>query len=901
MSVPDDVKLGSLYFESYEYERAFRLLKGEDFKNVKKIPALLKIKDYYKVGGNIPDAVKVQERVVELKPKSLPAIEELEILYKWNGDVAKYLKTKEKRASLLIGSEAYIKLLFEIANEYRWYKLLPDSNRVFYEAYETGLLNQDQKIQIVEYLLASRQVDPAIAILNDLKNESIVFRNYLFEAYSLKNLVVKAIKEGVFLLTKIDYPQFNVRDLGWFRHIKTPNEESSKELIPDITELYKKLNDKKLYRDVLIETNKLYPNDMRTVIEIAYHYWDQGLKQEALKYFYKLKNAQKRRIFYFFEAATYFRDQADLETAKYFLEKVVKLTRKKKYLNELAQVYEELGMKKKALKLYLEIYKKFDSSSFRSIFASGTFYAQNGGTQLRSNSGFNKVYKEKINLEKKIIYLMQDLGESEKTEPFYKSILEKNPHDVEALKGLGYIYMTRGDDKKFEYFRKALDVDPTDEDSLLVMADYNVSTKNYEVADRYLKKLEKKKELPFVYELRFTILKNLDSSQLEDFCNEVYQKDIREYKFPIYSCYIEEKKYEEAFVIAQDDFEKSEKNEKDIVNFVYIASVSKNFDKAQEAIELARSKGQYTRAIYKSERELAFYMNDDKLKNAITLNTSFRWQDSEDLDFINTRVEVGKRKNDFEISAISEQYFFREVDNKKLFLNGLGLSYIQPTYKAKYSLLNASKSQESFLHKLDISHYSSKHFFLIALSKNDFEFPGKRAMKGNNSNKNQIQLYYETSEDNERVVQLTSSFKNVTLWNDENFNHISFSSLYWFPTFWKLYFSPIAIYTKKNSNAPLMDELYQDESKVYGLFVRRRWEFIERLFPSSNVFLKAGILGDLENDLALGELWVFELNFEREIGINKNINFNYRHDQSLESGRASGEIDQLSVNLNYWF
>lgn len=904
-SVPDDVKLGTLYFQSYEYDKAYKLLEGDNFRSLTNIDALLKIKDYFKVGGNIPQAVKVQERILELKPKNLTAINELETLYQWNGDVLSYLRTKEKRAERLKNEPDYIALLFEIANEYRWYKQLPDSNRVFFKAYSTGKLDKEQKVQIVEYLLASRQLFEAVKILDELKHEDREYRKYLFEAYREKDEIVKAIGEGLILLTKNDRSQELVLSEEWLDLVTNQELEKKKFLLEDVMELYERFGNNELLGRIRLKRHLKNPSDMSLAIAVAYHYWELGQGEEALKYFYKLKSATKRRIYYFYQAGVHFRIMGDLETSKFFYEKVVKITRKKKYLKSLAEVYEELGLKKKALKLYLELYKQYKSSSYNPsmFFSKDTWYAQSGTLSLKrfNSDRLSKLLKERIEIGKKIIYLMNETGQEDSVEPFYRDILDKNPYDLEALKGLGYFYMKKGDRRYYDQFQLALNVVPEDEDAKLVMADYHVQNKNYDKANNLIEGIEEQKNTSYVQELRFEVYKNRYPEKMREFCSDMYKAGRAVYRIPVYLCYLHQKKFDKAYEISVEDYENSKKNRQDILDYAYVASVSGNFKEAQEAIDLGRKKGFYDKDFYQAEKNLAYYINDKKLRKAITVKTQAFAQASEDLDYYGIKNAIGKRYEDYRLSYVAEKFWFKDTVNKDFFSHGVKAAYVQDKYELSTGILFHDKANDKSNFNLEYTNFDKEHFLLIRGDLNKYEFPGKRALEGNNSTKDEYQVYYETIVRNESKTQSELTYKDINLWNNETPKVLSLSSTYWFDYKWNTYIGPTLAYSKRSGGQALSDLLYLKDSLIYGAYFRRRWEFLERLFPSSNVFLRLGVLGDALNSNIIGELWAMEFNFAREFGLNKSVEFNYRHDQSVTSGNLNGEIDTVNLTINYWF
>ena len=71
LTIPSRTKLGILYFNSYQYEKALEYLSESESLKTGDVLVLKKIKDYFTLQGDIKRALEVMEKLQEYLPPSV--------------------------------------------------------------------------------------------------------------------------------------------------------------------------------------------------------------------------------------------------------------------------------------------------------------------------------------------------------------------------------------------------------------------------------------------------------------------------------------------------------------------------------------------------------------------------------------------------------------------------------------------------------------------------------------------------------------------------------------------------------------------------------------------------------------------------------------------------------------
>ena len=165
LSIPSKSKMGMIYFNSYEYDKALEYLSEVDSFKEGDVLALKKIKDYFTLQGNIKKSLNIMEKLYELRPHNIEYLLELETLADWNQLPEKKLKYQEIRADLYTDIDKKESTLLKVAQGFRYQRNFQEANRVF------DRLKSSKNIKIhdalINYYLTTRQGAKAIEQINN--------------------------------------------------------------------------------------------------------------------------------------------------------------------------------------------------------------------------------------------------------------------------------------------------------------------------------------------------------------------------------------------------------------------------------------------------------------------------------------------------------------------------------------------------------------------------------------------------------------------------------------------------------------------------------------------------------------------------------------------------------------
>lgn len=194
LSIPNDSKLGVIYFKSYNYEKALEYFDQAKTVNNQSPTILNKLKEYFLIQGDINKALISQKKITEILPKNIQHLQELAKLYNWNNMPYQNLKAREKIAQLQ-PSHLRMKSYLSIAQGYRWLKKYQDADRIALIIGESN--NTENLRQNLNYYLATKNIQMAVKTLEKLEKlepGNLNNRIYLAQAYTLKNNLTKAIE-----------------------------------------------------------------------------------------------------------------------------------------------------------------------------------------------------------------------------------------------------------------------------------------------------------------------------------------------------------------------------------------------------------------------------------------------------------------------------------------------------------------------------------------------------------------------------------------------------------------------------------------------------------------------------------------------------------------------------------
>jgi lipopolysaccharide biosynthesis regulator YciM len=523
LTIPSNVQMGSDYFDSYQYEKAFKYFSKVQKKDAMNLNNLKRLKDYYLVKGEISKAMVLQEKLVKLKPKNLHYWQDMENLYTWNLKPYEKLQAKEHEAELIPEKEAK-SLYLEIAEGYRWLKKYQDANRIF----EKLLKYNDPLILDIatSYYTSTKQLATATQLLAKMGETKPVYYRWLAELeesegkYAEANVYYLKIL-GIFFGRRVSLndlttlPKIQLEDnISYFQRIRTNLQRMGNDTASE-----------KLQEDL----SAILPGNLLLTYDLGYYQIDRGEKEMATSTFKKILTIEKNpeKILSVCEVLSGL--GKEIESNVCYLNLSKQHPRNLKYLEALAQSYEKLDQKMQALRIYEQMLKlqgdlETNAGTYRFLLVAQNSLINNGiindankewaiEKSKPKQRGINPSKLEEI--RKKVISLQNDVGERHKSESLLKKLIKANPKDISVQKQLAYLYFDTGRATEGrEIFRKILEKNTDDQDGLFIKMEEAYGQSRFEEAYQLSKKLPVKNEL-FQVELRHEIL--FSSKHMEEY------------------------------------------------------------------------------------------------------------------------------------------------------------------------------------------------------------------------------------------------------------------------------------------------------------------------------------------------------------------------------------------------
>ncbi len=514
LTIPSNVQMGSDYFDSFQYEKAFKYFAKVQKNDALNLNNLKRLKDYYLVKGEIDKAMVLQEKLVKLKPQNLHYWQDMENLYTWNLKPYEKLQAKEHEAALMPEKEAK-SLYLEIAEGYRWLKKYKDANRIF-----DKLLQYDDPLILdiaTSYYTSTKQIVTAKKLLEKMGETKPVYYRWLAEVaesdekYAEANVYYQKILNS-FFGKKVSLENLNLlpknqleENISYFQRIRTN---------------LQKMGDDRASEKLQEDLSAILPHNLLLTYDLGYYQVDRGEKDMATATFKKILTIERNpeKILKVCEVLSGIGKEVESNECYFNLSK--KHPRNLTYLEALAQSYEKLDQKIKALRVYEQILKlqgdletsvgtyRFLLVAQNSVISSGIMNDANqqwaAEKRRPKQKGINSIKLEEI--RKKVVSLQNDVGERNKSEKILKKLISSNPKDVSSQKQLAYLYFDTGRiSEGREVFRKILEKNPQDEDGLFIKMEEAYGESKFDEAYQLSKKIPPKKEL-FQIELRHEIL-----------------------------------------------------------------------------------------------------------------------------------------------------------------------------------------------------------------------------------------------------------------------------------------------------------------------------------------------------------------------------------------------------------
>lgn len=583
LSIPGDLQLGEIYFDSYEYEKALKYFqKSEDLKKAKP-NALIKLKKYYLTQGNIKQALKYQKLISEKLPHNQEQLKNLIQLYEWDNKVYQSLQTQEKLALLQNDTNKREKDLTQIVIGYRWLKKYSDADRVASKLAETN--KKDYLISNLEYYSSTNNFNKVIETTKQLKDLGMTTRNFLLlQAKSYE--IQKKYKQSIiayknYLLSEngkknIDYENNKIVLNSDFYH-------DNLNIFEKIINLYYRYGDTDQLVDLYLEILKVIPDEYEIgfdAISLLY----KKRRYKDIKFILKdnCKSDKPKIIYRTSDIYTLIKNYPEAISC---LEKLTKIKPLNiDYLELLAEAYENNKEYKKALKLRYKIYSiqerkikknntKHESSFFNEY--NSDLYAFNQKETLYINK-----HRDNLKLNhQKIINLLEKSGQKRKLYIELEKYTTNYPLDTEYLAFFASLAQYYNDNEKAKKaYENLFKLNPLNKDALLFQVEKYLEIKNYKEAknliDRY-KKVHPAEDIDIINKEE-QIYRVLDIKKANDLCENFlkHYKNKTDYtSLEITTrCYIAKENYSKAINIIHKKIKKNpdDKNPKILLAYIYL-------------------------------------------------------------------------------------------------------------------------------------------------------------------------------------------------------------------------------------------------------------------------------------------------------------------------------------------
>ena len=448
--LPSNLSMGKALFESFQYDESLKYLTKANGRDHSNLEALKKLKQYYLLRGDLAAPIEIQEKLVKLRPKNLNFREDLETLYAWSNQTYKRLMAMRNRAELLSVAERE-DLLLEVAEGLRWMHKMDEAEAI----YQRLLNSKNNEILnlSINFFLGHGKVEKARVALEHLlqqENFDNDKRGYYGESLELEGEWEKAIVQYSRIIADAE--------MSWERFLE---KLKTQKILPKHRVYLERIlaiffaQHAYLRMDQLYEVIRMrYPDNIEyafTHVEVLYQLKEYERGHAILPL---LEKAQVHRH----SVARFYYDMGYKSDATRVYEALIQ-----KYPNdliiakELAQIYEELGEKRKALNLWYKILKHAPKSiiSTKNTFTVqwSELYAQNSPikqlTFKKKSSPKQIDTLDTENAEANISRLHEELGENDQALTHTLRLLNLNSNNhankQEALKRAVRLYLQKGD------------------------------------------------------------------------------------------------------------------------------------------------------------------------------------------------------------------------------------------------------------------------------------------------------------------------------------------------------------------------------------------------------------------------------------------------------------------------
>jgi len=942
-SVPSKLKLGMIYFHSYKYEKAFEYFNAVKAFDDDNVHALKKIKEYFLIQGDTKKALELQKKLVSIKPKNLNYLIELEKLYDWNLMPYERLKVIERRAAISKTKAEEEKLLLQAANGYRWLRKYEDANRVFSRLKKVDDIGF--KKELIDYFLATRQIDNAIELLEEYtlsQNTSFNYNDFLSQAYLLKNNHQGALKQELILF-------LNDKTAGKYiftdRFLeKVPKKDILKKInhLERILFHYSELGSVAVIDKIHTKLLNTVPEDAGIRFMVAESRYKNNQKEEAYKLYKTLTGISVMKDMILLDVSRRFSEMDKHWEAINVLKRLTRAYPSNiEFLEELAEEYREAGEKKKALKIYLKIFKlekkKLRRSTFRSLSQGPLIVFNKFGRKDKPSLILKKprvipiipmgkikyrLGEIKTNLQKykgRIIEILEEINNPKESLEVYKDLLNSYPNDLELIKRIGYNYIELNDFKSsYPYFESYLRRYKYDLDSLEILAGRDIQNKDFTKA---LEKLTKIKEKKGIDSLSIYTIGMLEESYFhtgnklsrENICKQVFEKKLPSKKVKYKEsdrveleirCLERAGQRDKAYALLSDLVDKNPRDPRLLTVFIYYEIELRNLESARATLDFLYSQNLYT----EENKDQEQYLNE--VKEAIKYDYSwdiealgkFHW--SKNYSYYQNDLRVGKRFNKYRLGLWNKQVLTFKDGNQDHGFLAPHISFFNDSDSLElgYAVTNGHK-------ELDAPLYVNAYFgrwdsFKLFLSFKNSVGEYQNAVLANEKKSYTRSLVAYLNEKHlmkKDIWESSLGFESIT-YREEDGENVFVNTEYLAPIGGRKQFHMgVQLYYRTlSSSFPGIKSIYGSGSEAYYIVLRKEITFEEKLNKYLKAAIKFSIGGDQKRNISFGSSYDVLAEVYGRYGVAKGWRFYTEYFKETDSF-STGNSGNFGFSWNHWF
>lgn len=893
LTIPDDSKLGIIYFNSYKYDEALYYFDRAKNKNISSVSVLKKMKDYFIIKGELDKAITSQARITIILPKNIKHLEELAQLYDWNNQPRLSLKAKEKAIKLANTSSKYDDLL-KIQQGYIWLRAYDEANRIGEELYKSDI--PSVLIQNLNYYLSIRDslnVQKHIKRLQALNSQQpYTLNKYLAQSYELDGDYTNAIRSYISFLTKKNLDQINIKKgnflAGQTKKFIVQNDTTINRIVYLYEQLDNDLAMAKIYGDIYDIDNTKFDTGLDAAQIYLKHKKFNKMKS-ILSKVYNVRSASR-----LYRAGHMFLKIKDYKNSIKYFKRVLQLYPfRVEYYKDLSYLYEVTNQPKKALEIQYKLLKYLKKD--------GSVYFINAGEILVTSNELNtSPDTEILNTQNKIIELLDKIGEKEKKLKELKKFTKSNPADFNLNKKLAFSYLEQNQKQKaHELLRKLYQMNAYDTDVNLYMANYYIDKNEHEIAKDVVLLIKSKNTI----EIQNTLFRIYSKKSIKDakkICQDLERyKDSNNYTYTELksNCLELDGKTEKAINLVYEYTSNFPDHIDSKVKLVYLTLTNKDLELSNKIIKQLKNSTLPKDDLQKIETYRDQLIVEINLTNSWEHSIDFSYFETKNFNYWANSISIYKNYQNIGLGV----NLFRAKTNKsiqELGHNNFSLKYalnddlsIKGTIGSNYGNNTKPRSEISIAKSLFNNTYIS-----ASVKKNKQLYDTQTFATTKEALKDSQNLYLKTNLSLQHEIEgyIAKEDYKVSSSSAQTLNYHLQYNYYIYPK-WSLGFYNSIF--KTLSADPSLAVVLTDVSNIYALNLRNK-VFFNNKKQSSTTDLYIG--ADNQRDIGFGKYLIFKNQFNYNITLRKQFYFNFTFSNEsieIESQRST----TTSMGYNYWF